>query len=173
MATTYTLISSNTLSSSASSVTFSSIPSTYTDLVLKVSARGDGVSALYLMAQFNSTTTGYSNTNLYGDGASAYSSSNTITNAVFAGSLDGASQTASTFINTEIYVPSYTVSQNKPVNAFGALETNSASSAGARWLGTYANLWSNTAAINTILVKPNSGNFVSGSSFYLYGVKNS
>ena len=41
MATTYTLITSQTLASSAASVTFSSIPSTYTDLVLRVSARTD------------------------------------------------------------------------------------------------------------------------------------
>ena len=59
-ANTYTLISSNVLGSSAASVTFSSIPATYTDLVLRVSARTDADDTSLIT--FNGTTTGYSKT---------------------------------------------------------------------------------------------------------------
>ena len=54
-ANTYTLISSNVLASSAATVTFSSIPATYTDLVLRVSARNnDGVPFTYVGGTGNS-----------------------------------------------------------------------------------------------------------------------
>lgn len=75
MANTYTLISSNTLTSSAASVTFSSIPATYTDLVLRISSRTDAAGATATVAaQFNGDTTSanYSETNLNSDGATAY-----------------------------------------------------------------------------------------------------
>ena len=83
MANTYTLISSNTLTSSAASVTFSSIPATYTDLVLRISARSDRVSTTdRLRLTFNSdTATNYSNITLVGDGAAA--SSQNASNATY------------------------------------------------------------------------------------------
>ena len=172
MATTYTLISSNTLSSSAASVTFSSIPSTYTDLVLRISARtattGQAIDTITF--QFNSSGgTAYSVTRLSGDGSTAASSRNSgvsVINGFFV--LDAADATANTFGSVEFYVPSYTASQNKPVSVIGAQEDNNAS---ARIAAT-AGLWQNTAAITSITAT-GGGNFVSGSSFYLYGIKNS
>ena len=71
------LISSQTLGSSAASVTFSSIPATYTDLVLKVSVRSDvAATADTLFMQFNSITSGYSETNLYANSANTPGSTN-------------------------------------------------------------------------------------------------
>jgi len=63
MPSTYTLISSNVLGSSAASVTFSAIPSTYTDLVLRISARGLDAALNTETMQFfvnNSTSAQYS-----------------------------------------------------------------------------------------------------------------
>ena len=172
MATTYTLISSNTLSSSAASVTFSSIPSTYTDLVLKLSTRTDlADTSVNIYTTFNGdTATNYSGTRVanYAGGADSARNSNQTKFSLGPWS-EGTNLTANTFANSELYIPSYTASQNKPVSVNDAVENNATSA----YVIATANLWRNTAAITSITMAPYSGNFVSGSSFYLYGIKNS
>ena len=172
-ANTYTLISSNVLASSAASVTFSSIPATYTDLVLRVSARCDnGSTANNARIQFNSdTATNYSETFLYGSGSAAASSRvSSQTKILEALIVDGNTATANTFGNLEMYIPSYTVSQNKPISTIAVQETN----ATGAYIYATADLWRNTAAITSIYIEAGATvNFVTGSSFYLYGIKNS
>ena len=171
MANTYTLISSNVLSSSAASVTFSAIPSTYTDLVLRWSARSDasGMSARTTTLTFNGTTSG-SYTELRGTGSSAVSVANTALAYLFAGFTPGDGYTTNTFTNVEVYLPNYNVSTNKPVSAFSVLEQNSTTS---NYLQTVANLQSQTTPITSVTIGLTANNFISGSSFYLYGIKNS
>lgn len=169
MATTYTLISSNVLTGSAASVTFSSIPSTYTDLVLKANIRTD-VGSPNILLRFNGATTSFSDNAIRGTGSAVNALSNTAaSNYNYGGIANGTSSTADTFTNFEWYIPSYTANQYKPSAAFGAYENN----ASAAYVTAVANLWSNTAAINTILITQGSGNLVSGSSFYLYGISKS
>lgn len=172
MATTYTLISSNVLASSAASVTFSAIPSTYTDLVLRISARTGRTDPDYILLTFNSDTTlsgtTYSDTYVLGSGSVATSGRDSSSATIYDVGIPGVNQTSNTFSSTEIYIPSYTVSVNKPFSSFSVTENNA--TAADIWSG--ANLWRNTAAvaqINMTSVSP----FVSGSSFYLYGIKNS
>lgn len=173
MANTYTLIQAQTLASAAATVTFSSIPATYTDLVLRVSARSNRVATTeYVTFTLNASASGYSETDLNGNGTAASSSRGTAGAAAFLGIIPAASNTASTFANGEIYIPSYTASQNKQIGTFDVSEGNSAST--GVWIQTFANLWSNTAAITSIALTPQSGgSFVTDSSFYLYGIKNS
>ena len=72
MANTFELIASNTLLSSAASVTFSAIPSTYKDLVLKTSTRLTGTTGTTVTLQLNSDTTANKTyTRIYGDGTTA------------------------------------------------------------------------------------------------------
>jgi len=171
MANTYTLIASNTLSSSAASVTFSAIPNTYTDLVLRVSSRNNdtGTSEGFL-TQFNSdTSTNYSwRALLVGGGApgsQGYSNQADIENR-----QAGNGATSNTFSSMEIYIPSYTASQNKPVSSYYVIEKNVTDA----YIGVEAGLWRNTAAISSIkLFNNGSIVFASGSSFFLYGIKNS
>ena len=171
MASTYTLISSQVLASSAASVTFSSIPATYTDLVLRWSARDDN--ANYTQAtrlKFNgSAVSEYSWTQLYDSAATvgSYTSGTDISNQ-FAYASNGTSSTSNTFTNYEVYIPSYTVARNKPFGAFGVNENNSTNG----YIVASAHLWRDTAAITTILLYPNTGNYVTNSSFYLYGISN-
>lgn len=174
MANTYVLISSNTLGASATSVTFSSIPSTYTDLVLRISARSDDTGVFQtIQIRFNNDSgTTYSRVNLYGNGSTAASALNanlTATRSDYGATASGA--TASTFGNAEIYIPNYLSTTTIPVGAFGAGETN----ATAAYIATTAGQWRGSAAINRIDISPNFStvNFVSGSSFYLYGIKSS
>ncbi len=75
MPNTYELIKGETLASSAASYTFSAIPSTYTDLVVRVSARGDaGGSSNYYTIVLNANTGNvYSSTRVFGNGSTASS----------------------------------------------------------------------------------------------------
>lgn len=159
------LIASNTLTGTQASVTFSSIPSTYTDLVLKISARNTGANAAYLT--FNGVSTAlYSNTDLQGTGSLAQSvrtsSAVRITmNDFFVNT------TANTFANNEIYIPSYLVTQNKPVSIVSAAEAN----ATLAYINASAGLFRDTTAISSLTLL--TSGFVAGSTFWLYGLKNS
>ena len=172
MATTYTLINSNVLSSSAASINFSSIPATYTDLVLRISARtAQATTNANLKVILNAdTATNYSETHLSGDGATASSSQGSARAfSYYYAVANGDSMTANSFGSFELYIPSYTVSQSKPIGSFGARENNASS---ALLLAT-ASLFRSNPAISEITALPGFGSFVAGSSFYLYGIKNS
>ena len=168
MANTYVLISSQTLSTTATTVTFSSIPATYTDLCLKVSARTNSASVYeYMYVNFNNTT--YVATVRYLQGSGTAASSATESTG-YLGIVDGNTATTSTFSNNEIYIPNYAGSTNKSFSVDGTMENN----ATASYMHLIAGLWSSTAAITQIAIKAgNTNSFVQYSSFYLYGIKNS
>ena len=175
MANTYTLISRNVLSSSAASVTFSAIPSTYTDLVVRFSTRSSSSLGVYdqIKLTFNGdTATNYSDTYVFstppsGTGISGADVSSSFSMLLYS---NGDTATASTFGQGELYVPSYTSSTRKPSSSFSVAETNATNTR----LGINANLWQGTAAITSITLTSLTGaNFLAGSSFYLYGIKNS
>jgi len=172
MATTYSLISSNVLSSSAASVTFSSIPSTYTDLVVRGATRIDAASPRDLDIRFNASSGGtdYSWLEVRGNGAAAsseYNNNADYTAGDFSNNLS--TYTANSFSSFEFYIPNYRSAANKPASMFSAQETNATT---AQILAV-ANLWRNTAAITQITFSVSANNLVAGSSFYLYGIKNS
>ena len=175
MATTYTLISSQTLASSATSVTFSTIPSTYTDLCLKFSTRSStSANTNGLTLTVNSSTSSYSETHLYGNpyaDPTPFSGRNNLApSAELLGYSPGSLATANTFGNGEIYIPNYAGSTNKVYGSNSVTENNSQQS--VVWVE--AGLWSNTSAITSITIGDyGGGNLVSGSTFYLYGIKNS
>jgi len=167
MPNTFTLIASSTVGpGGASSIDFTSIPQTYTDLLVKVSARNsDTGTANNLYVGFNGVNTNQSARKLVGTGSSASTSSdgNIILNMV------ASSATSNIFNNAEIYIPNYTGSQNKSVS-IDSVNENSATDATSR---IEAGLWSSTAAITSINLTGQSGNFVQYSTAYLYGIKNS
>jgi hypothetical protein len=168
MANTMTLISSVTVGAGgAANISFSSIPATYTDLVLKLSARNNGAQ-YYGQLYFNGSTTGYSRRLLYGDGSAAGSIA--ISNEYTLVTNPTTSYTANTFGNFEMYIPNYAGSTNKSYSIDAVIENN----ASTAYATMYAALWSNTAAINQITLVPNSPDtFVQYSTAYLYGIKNS
>ena len=170
---TYTLIDSEILTGSQASVTFSSIPATFTDLVVRVSARTDFGSLVdTIEIKFNGATTNYSDTNINTNSSSGSGGSTRATGAAringFRAAV-GSTATSSTFSSAEFYIPSYTASQNKPMSEFNVSENNDATA----YISAVAGLWRDTAAITSIGLTPLNGpNFVSGSSFYLYGISN-
>jgi hypothetical protein len=168
---TYTLISSNVLASSAASVTFSAIPATYTDLVLRCSLRNN-ISETYpalVRLTFNGDTSSlYSSTIIYGQDGSAGSFRESSAARIGAYANNSANSTANTFSNVEIYIPSYTVSQSKVVSINEVAENNATTAA---IIDAVAGLYrSNTAITSLTLTSRDTSSFVSGSSFYLYGI---
>lgn len=148
----------------AASMDFTSISSAYTDLLLKISGRAAGVTDFgSILIALNSSGTGFTNRQIVGTGSAAVS--NTGTTAV--GPAPGTLITASTFNNVEIYIPNYAGSSNKSYSYDAVLENNAT---GARTI-LGSGLWSNTAAITSISITTDSGNFVQYSTASLYGIK--
>lgn len=178
MASTYSLIKGETLSASAASYTFTSIPATFTDLCLKMSLRDTQTGGVYtssVSVKFNAdSANNYSYITMYYSVPSAggfVSTTNNQTSQLLYHASDAGDATTSTFANSEIYIPSYTANQNKPFSGSFAPEQNDTSN--GRMLGTEAGLWRNTAAITTIALTPSGGSFAAQSSFYLYGISKS
>lgn len=166
MANTYTPIATVTVGSGgAANIEFTSIPSTYTDLLMVYSGRSEDI-YYYGQMYFNGSTSSYSRRALFGDGSStqtaAYSNEYTLL-------VTPNSYTSSTFSNVMVYIPNYRSSNNKAFVVDGVLENNATSS----YNYFYAGLWSNTAAITSIKMDPEGGNFAQYSTATLYGIKNS
>jgi hypothetical protein len=174
MPSTYELIKGETLASSAASYTFTAIPSTFKDLVLRVTGRFDisnnggrlrfngDSSALYSWNRVTAISIAEATNDLtYGSPYDTF---------VYFPGVNSSTTTADTFSNNEMYLPNYTASANKPVMLNNVMEQNT-TSAGITML---AGLYRSTTAISSIaLTSDGGGNWVAGSSFYLYGIKNS
>jgi len=162
-----TLIASQVVGSGgAASVTFSSIPNTYTDLLISLSTRNDTSSSNTMYIALNGSTSSFTFKQLFGDGGAAHSGSGS-TNEI--GVSNSAAYTASTFSNTSIYIPNYTSSNYKSISVDTVVENNATTS----YALFYASLWSNTAAVTSVSFTLTSGNFAQYSTAYLYGIKNS
>jgi hypothetical protein len=169
MANTYELIKGETLTGSAASYTFSAIPSTWTDLVVKASVRNNDSGGGVMRVYFNgdaSGAAGYSATFLKGDGSSA-SSNRPSPASQYA--IDTSGETANTFTSWEMYIPKYNSTGGKQISVDFALENN----ATAANRSVVALLDTNTAISSISLFNISTLQFVAGSSFYLYGIKNS
>jgi hypothetical protein len=170
MATTYEAIATVTVGSGgAATIGFTSIPQTYTDLVLKFSLRSNvtsGNDPYDLILTLNATST-ISSKVLRGDGSSALS--NSITNRILRAGAVPSDWTSNTFSNGEIYIPNYTGSNYKSWSS-DAVQENNATLTG---MSLVAGLTSITAAISSITIAPYAGNFVQYSTATLYGIRNS
>lgn len=165
-----TAIASTTLGSNTSTITFSSIPATYDDLMLVCYARSSAIATSRGMRirLNNDTGTNYSGTFLIGDGASATSSRATTADQIFAGNIPAASSTANIFGTLQLNLISYkNSSYNKTALIRNAMDLNGS---GATYLNV--GLFSSTAAISRIdLYLDSASDFISGSVFALYGIK--
>jgi hypothetical protein len=167
MPSNYVLLNKQTLTASAASVTFSSIPQTgYTDLKVVISARSDrSFTNDSLGLKPNNSTSNRSGRTLQGSGSAA--SSTTTTGEIVYAALNGNTATANTFSNIEIYCPNYTSGNYKSFSADGVMETNASGSD----LSINAWLWSDVSPITSLVFYPIVGsNFVANSEFSLYGI---
>jgi hypothetical protein len=166
--TSYESIATTTVGSGGSStITFSSIPSTYTHLQLRIIAKSTA-SGSYSQIRFNSDSgSNYAMHELYGTGSSALAyaeTSQTYLNQYYTIETSTASNVFSASIfdildyaNTNKYKTTRKLSGNEN-NSAGGIDLASG-------------LWRSTSAIDAITITPNSGNFAQYSSFALYGIK--
>jgi hypothetical protein len=174
---TFIKIASVTVGSGgAANIDLTSIPATYTDLCLKFSVRSTandvpGSIPSDVNVFINNSTSGYSERMLYTDnGTSANSAATSGTLLNWAGVQNSNSNTANTFSNCEIYFTNYASSNNKSLFSDAVKENNSTGNIQMRLV---ASLWSNSAAITSIKLVPDYGNFAQYSTATLYGIKNS
>ena len=158
---TYTQIASTTLGSAASSVTFSSISATYTDLVLVINAKGSASS--YPTIRLNGDTgSNYSDTELNGNGTAAASGRNSNTSVMYF--------TRSSVWTTSDFSFNAIANFQNYSNATTYKTVLSRANAAASSVDAVVSLWRSTAAINQIVVSAASGTMETGSTFNLYGI---
>jgi hypothetical protein len=155
MPNTYEAIATTTLGSNAGSVSFTSIPSTYTDLVIVCNIKLSSASTVYTQVNGDSGNN-YSKTSIEGDGTTAASSRNSNINSPLFGYSGSTTGWGTTIINYQNYANTTT---NKTFIGRGSYTDYVVASVA---------LWRNTAAITSILV---GGSFATGSTFSLYGIK--
>jgi hypothetical protein len=169
MANTYVKIASVTVGAGgAASIQFTSIPGTYDDLVIKISSRSTtnlGGVWTGVNVRLNGSTTSLTSRQLYGTGSAAGSAATATDNFWTTSSA----ATASTFDNSEIYIPNYAGSTNKSFSADSVTENNATAALAA----LTANLWSNTNAVTSITLVEAGNSFAQHSTAVLYGIKKS
>ncbi len=172
MANTFELISSVTVGSGgASSIDFTSIPATYTDLCLQYSLRNSrgSLGPSYLYMSLNGSTSNFTFRYLARDWdtpSSARSGSGS-TRAVSLAVTPNAA-TSNTFGSGSIYIPNYAGSTYKSISADTVSENNGTDSL----MDMFSTLWSDTSAITSIGLATDNSPFLQYSTAYLYGVKN-
>jgi hypothetical protein len=156
------LIESKTLGTAAAAIEFTSIPQTFTDLVILHSLRSQDAESNGNIS-FNGSTSDFTSRFLRGFISSV--DSGTATRYMF--SLGYSSLTADSFSNGTIYIPNYTSAAFKSISSDSVMDTNNGQST-QRLL--VAGLWSNTAAITSLSLSANTGNMIAGSTVSLYGI---
>jgi len=163
----YESIATATVATTGQNVTFSSIPSTYKSLQIRMRVLGNDASVVGL--RFNGdSTSNYNWHGLSGDGSSA--SASTAFNYTFANSIFAITQGTTTtdwpvgIIDIHDYESS---TKNKTIRSFGGYDLN-----GSGQVRISSGLWMSTDTITDIEIRPQTGNgFYVGSTFALYGIK--
>jgi hypothetical protein len=149
------------------SISFTSIPATYTDLILKLSVRDNragGIDGSYIYFNSDTTSANYRGRRLIGTG-SGVSQSNTLVSLL----VNSTDSTSNTFSSNEIYIPAY-LSSNKKSFVPDSGQENNATTA---YTGLYAGLWDGTSPITSVTITPESGTlFLQYTTATLYGVFN-
>lgn len=173
MASSYTLIASQTTGSGTGTFSFTSIPSTYTDLKIVYSLKANSSGWQGTAMRFNNSSSGYYvDTYLQGTGSGAAGSgvNANSTTSIYTGAIEGTAQTSS-FAVGDIYIPNYTAATNKSVYITCQTSYNTS----LQFSGIISGQWAQTAAINRIDLAPNgyTDPFASQCVAYLYGISKS
>jgi len=165
---TYTLINSQVLGSNTGIITFSSIPQTYTDLVLVVSAKVSSATYDISALRVNSVTSGYSKTYLEGNGTSVTSGRATAEISLRAGYLPGTNYTNQ--LSSDVY--HFFDYANSTTYKTVLCRCNAYNTSTNFNVQTQVSLIPTTSAITQITLQTaNGANLVTGSTFKLYGIE--
>lgn len=175
--TAYESIATQTVGAGGvTSITFSSIPSTYKHLQLRCFVQETratyGIAEMLL--QFNGDSgANYSRHNVWGDGANAQANSQTSITSIWIGDGTLGTDTGGTFGCSIIDILDYAnTNKNKTTRSLNGVDLNGTVAAFGGRVGLSSGLWMNTSAVNSIKLLPNGGSdFREYSSFALYGIK--
>jgi hypothetical protein len=160
---TYTPLANITLGSSASSVTFSSIPATFRDLVLVSSVIHTGAGGNQMRVN-GDTGSNYPFVQMLGDGSATTANSGTL--SYFTPFTNSNPGTTSPVLGITEFIDYSATDKHKTM-----LMTNSShGTTQSPMVAKIAARWANTAAITTILIYPVSTTMAAGSTFALYGI---
>ena len=164
VATDYESIATTTLGSAQSTITFSSVPATYTHLQLRILTGSSGAATDSILIRLNSdtTATNYYWHRLYGDGSTAFSGASN------ANTVIDVSGTGTNFSGSIVDILDYAnTNKYKTIRTLSGYDAN-----GSGRVGLNSTLWKNTAAVsNIVFVISGGANFPANSSFALYGIK--
>lgn len=175
---TYELITTQTLASNQTTVTFNSISQAYTDLVIRASIRTsrDAQGWDDVKINFNGDTgANYSGRLRWGSNINENQQAEVSTYAVFRPFLSySTSPENNLWDNVEVYIQNYSsTSQYKTLHGHDGTAYFTSSSNSAVFCNGY--VWINTSAINSISMtqfsSPQSADIASGSVISLYGIK--
>ncbi len=164
-----TKIATVNASGSSGVIDLTSIPGTFTDLMIVCSLRSSAATdGSHIQLRLNNASTGYSFKHLRGNGsaASSYSESGEANINLYS-TTDAGSNTSNTFSNNTIYIPNYAGSTAKSISVDSVYENNATSA----FQHLHAALWTGTAAVTSVkLTEGQNANWVSGSTVTIYGV---
>lgn len=171
---TYEPIQTTTLTTGTATVTFSSIPATYTDLIVvaNVYGRFSSTSAAALRIRLNGdTSSNYSVTTLLGNGSTAYSGRLSSQTYLELGSIMAQNSTSSsTFPPIIFHIFNYT-NTTRFKTILSRTNSEDGTNTTSRRTGTYVGLWRKAPeAINSIEIGTDGTDYVAGSTFTLYGI---
>lgn len=155
---TMTPIATNTLTTATASVTFSSIPQGYTDLILIINGTIVGADGGNYVTFNSDSGANYSFTQFYGTGSATASNRSTNSSNMQLGRHGSVQSTSVINIQNYSNTTTYKTGIARGSNTNGIVVSQ-------------VGMWRNTVAVTTIAISNESGNFNSGSTFTLYGIK--
>ena len=158
-----TLIAHTELGSAQATIEFTSIPATFTDLQLVVSARADSSTSAIFRVSFNGVTTNLSDRKLTGAGSGTPSSG---TSSNIEPVITPSDATSGVFGSSLIYIANYSGTNAKSISVDSVTENNATTA----YQRLVAGLFNTSSAITSIQLNNPSGNFAQYSSATLYGI---
>jgi hypothetical protein len=167
--TSYESIQTTTVGSGGTAtITFSSIPATFTHLQIRIMARLSTTTSGGRVTFNSDTGANYSRHYLYGTGASAIAGGNANASNIDIVEATLSSASASIFGINVIDILDYAnTNKYKTLRSLAGTDINGTGGS----INLYSGSWRNTAAISTITIVPQTGSYVEYSSFALYGIK--
>lgn len=159
MAVTYDKIATTTLGSATATVTFSSISSAYTDLVVIFVGKLSAAATCFLRYN-NDSGSNYSQTDMIGDGTSALTQRRSNVSGFRLYDIGASSNPINNLI--------FSVNNYSNTTTYKTTLLRGSDSGGE--VGAGVSLWRNTSAINRLDFVTGSGTWSAGSTFTLYGI---
>jgi aspartyl aminopeptidase len=158
----YDSIATTTLGSSTATITFSSIPSTYTHLQLRMSGISNAANRICIAYNSDTTTSNYNSHYIEGNGSTAYAGNVT----GVAGNTYYTQSSTQPFSSIVDILDYANTNKYKVQRALSGNDTN-----GGGTISMYSSLWLNTNAITSLTITVTTTTFAANSSFALYGIK--